>query len=78
MVGLTGSHDQIKHICKQFRVYYSRPTPDGSDDYLVDHSIIQYLMAPDGSFVAYYGQNSTSEQATESILQHMDTFSPSS
>ncbi|EGD73325.1 SCO1 protein [Salpingoeca rosetta] len=78
MVGLTGTHDQIKHICKQFRVYYSRPNPDGEEDYLVDHSIIQYLMAPDGTFVAYYGQNTTAEQATKSILDHMDTYTPPS
>lgn len=77
MVGLTGTHEQIKHICKQFRVYYSRPNPDGNEDYLVDHSIIQYLMAPDGTFVSYYGQNTTAEQATKSILEHMDTYTPS-
>eukprot|EP00056_Hartaetosiga_gracilis_P004745 m.77877 g.77877 ORF g.77877 m.77877 type:complete len:248 (-) comp11931_c0_seq6:1335-2078(-) len=77
MIGLTGSHEQIKHICKQFRVYYSRPEPDPSNpDYLVDHSIIQYLMAPDGAFVAYYGQNTTADKETESILNHMDTYTP--
>eukprot|EP00049_Salpingoeca_infusionum_P000626 m.41273 g.41273 ORF g.41273 m.41273 type:complete len:280 (+) comp10538_c0_seq2:541-1380(+) len=71
MQGLIGTHEQIKDMCKQYRVYYSRPEPDGSDDYLVDHSIIQYLLAPNGDFVAYYGQNSTSPQAAKSIMEHM-------
>jgi hypothetical protein len=36
-------------------VYYN-PTNDDDEHYLVDHSIISYLLAPDGSFVAFYGQ----------------------
>lgn len=74
MVGLTGTHEQIKDICRSFRVYYSRPEVDGSDDYLVDHSIIQYLMDPEGTFVAYYGQNTAAPDAAKSILEHMEEF----
>eukprot|EP00730_Choanoeca_flexa_P015933 TRINITY_DN7431_c0_g1_i1.p1 TRINITY_DN7431_c0_g1~~TRINITY_DN7431_c0_g1_i1.p1 ORF type:complete len:207 (+),score=24.36 TRINITY_DN7431_c0_g1_i1:75-695(+) len=74
LLGLTGTHDQIKHICRKFRVYYSRPEPDGSDDYLVDHSIIQYLMAPDGTFTAYFGQNMTEEQMIENIQAHIKAY----
>jgi protein SCO1 len=45
MVGLTGSWDDIKQVCKTFRVYFSTP-PDvkPGQDYLVDHSIFFYLM----------------------------------
>ena len=55
-------------------MYYSRPEPDGSDDYLVDHSIIQYLMDPDGTFVAYFGQNMTEEQMIESVQAHIKAY----
>ena len=45
LIGLTGNWDQIKAICKLYRVYFSTP-PDvkPGQDYLVDHSIYFYLM----------------------------------
>lgn len=45
IVGLTGTWEQIKQVCKAYRVYFS--TPEGvkpGQDYLVDHSIYFYLM----------------------------------
>lgn len=44
-VGLTGTYDEIKKTCKDYRVYFSTP-PDiaPGQDYLVDHSIYFYLM----------------------------------
>jgi protein SCO1/2 len=45
LVGLTGGWEQIKAVCKLYRVYFS--TPQGvqpGQDYLVDHSIYFYLM----------------------------------
>lgn len=49
LVGLTGTWEQIKDVCKKFRVYFS--TPEGVKpgmDYLVDHSIYFYLMGKAG------------------------------
>lgn len=45
IIGLTGTWDDIKGICKKYRVYFSTP-PDvkPGQDYLVDHSIYFYLM----------------------------------
>lgn len=49
IVGLTGTWEQIKDVCKKYRVYFS--TPEGAKpgmDYLVDHSIYFYLMGQCG------------------------------
>ena len=45
LIGLTGSWEAIKSVCKAYRVYFSTP-PDvkPGQDYLVDHSIYFYLM----------------------------------
>ena len=51
IVGLTGTWEQIKQVCKAYRVYFS--TPEGvkpGQDYLVDHSIYFYLMGWYNSF----------------------------
>ena len=45
LIGLTGTWEQIKAVCRLYRVYFS--TPQGVKpgmDYLVDHSIYFYLM----------------------------------
>lgn len=45
ILGLTGTWEQVRQVCKAYRVYFS--TPEGVKpgmDYLVDHSIYFYLM----------------------------------
>jgi protein SCO1/2 len=45
IIGLTGTYEQVKHVCKQYRVYFSTPRDvKPGEDYLVDHSIYFYLM----------------------------------
>lgn len=44
-LGLTGTWEQTKAICKAYRVYFSTPADvKAGQDYLVDHSIYFYLM----------------------------------
>lgn len=45
IVGLTGTWDEVKAMCKAYRVYFSTPPHvKPGQDYLVDHSIYFYLM----------------------------------
>jgi protein SCO1/2 len=72
IIGLTGSWEQIKDICKKYRVYFS--TPEGvkkGQDYLVDHSIYFYLMDPEGDFVEAIGRQHSPEDAAKIILAHV-------
>lgn len=78
IVGLTGTSEQIDQVAKNYRVYYSQSKPDSDNDYLVDHTIITYLVNPKGEFVDYYGKNKTEAQMTAGITQHMLTFKHSS
>lgn len=46
MLGLTGSYDKVAAAAKAYRVYFSK-TQDSQEDYLIDHSIITYLINPE-------------------------------
>lgn len=72
LIGLTGTWEQIKDVCKKYRVYFSTPVNvKKGEDYLVDHSIYFYLMDPEGDFVEAIGRQHSPEQAAKIILGHV-------
>eukprot|EP00775_Hariotina_reticulata_P007260 gene7260-7473_t len=70
LIGLTGSEEAVKACSKAYRVYFHK-TGDSDTDYLVDHSIIMYLIDPSGEFVTFYGKNFTAQQLADSIGKHI-------
>ncbi|KAI0440775.1 SCO1/SenC-domain-containing protein [Xylaria telfairii] len=71
-IGLTGTYDEIKSVCKAYRVYFSTPKDvKPGQDYLVDHSIYFYLMDPEGDFVEALGRQHSPQQAANVIVDHV-------
>ena len=73
LVGLTGTFEQVKAICKAYRVYFSALDTEDAD-YLVDHTIIIYLMNPEGLLSAYFGQISTAEDIVAKVQAQMAAY----
>lgn len=72
IIGLTGTYENTKSVCKEYRVYFSTPpNVQPGQDYLVDHSIYFYLMDPEGDFVEAIGRNFTPEQAAKVMTDHI-------
>ena len=72
LVGLTGSYQDTKSVCKAYRVYFSTPpTAKADDDYLVDHSIFFYFMDPNGQFVDAFGKDTSMENVISRVQKEI-------
>ena len=56
-----------------YNVYIAGPKDD-DEDYIVDHTIIVYLINPDMEFVDYYGQTKDKDQIVNSTMLHMARY----
>ena len=74
---LTGTTEQIAKICKVFRVYFSKANQheDDEDDYLVDHSIVLYLIDPNNNFVEFYTQRMLVNEIVDKIIIQLQNYS---
>lgn len=69
---LTGTTEQVGAAAKAYRVYFSKAHDvdvESEDDYLVDHSIVLYLVAPNGEFVEFYTQRTEVPDIIERMTQ---------
>ena len=66
-LALTSSPGSIKRMSRLFRVYYNESVSHGTKDYLIDHSIVHYLIDPSGQFVDFYGKNLNADEITKKV-----------
>ncbi|NXW59357.1 SCO2 protein, partial [Eurystomus gularis] len=70
------SPEAVRAAGSAYRVYASTGPKDSDGDYVVDHTILIYLLSPDGLFLDYYGRSKTDAQIAQSVRRHMDTYEP--
>lgn len=67
MVGLTGSPDDIRTAAKAYRVFYQKAQLDDSDDYLIDHSSLTFLIGPNGNYLQHFAHGTDGPKMAEKI-----------
>jgi cytochrome oxidase Cu insertion factor (SCO1/SenC/PrrC family) len=71
MMGLTGSKEQIAQVAKAYRVFYQKAAGPTPDDYLMDHTMLIYLMDGDGKYLTHFGPDATPDQMADEIRKHL-------
>ncbi|KAH9514189.1 Protein sco2 mitochondrial [Bulinus truncatus] len=74
IIGFTGTEDEIKQVAKKFRAYFGKGPKDVDNDYIVDHTIVIYLINPKGEFVNYYMRSRTAEEVIQSVSKHIAKY----
>ncbi|GFR70437.1 protein SCO1 homolog, mitochondrial [Elysia marginata] len=74
LIGFTGSEEEIREVCKKFRVYFGKGERDENNDYIVDHTIIIYLLNPRGEFVNYFGRSLSADNVYTAVAQHIARY----
>ena len=75
MVALTGTEDSIKEAAKKYRIYFSKAPQDktqsNSDDYLIDHSSIVFLMGRDGKYITHFNHQTNAKAMAKIISKQL-------
>ncbi|MGF1630464.1 MAG: SCO family protein [Kiloniellaceae bacterium] len=71
-MALTGTQEEVDTAAKAYRIYYQRVEEPGASDYLMDHSSVIYLMAPDGSYLTHFTHASTADDIAEGLSERVD------
>ncbi|KAJ9466988.1 Protein sco1 [Diplonema papillatum] len=69
ILGFSGTPEEVEKVTKKFRVFHAVPDVETftDTDYLVDHSIIMYLMDPTGKFCEFTTKEYSAAEASAKI-----------
>ena len=73
ILGMTGTTSQIKNAAKAFRVYFRKNGEEKdktSDNYLMDHSSIIFLMDRKGSYVTHFSHQTQPSKLAAALREH--------
>lgn len=72
LIGLTGTPEEIAAVTKAYRVYSAKVEDEASsEDYLMDHTSLVYLMGPDGAFRRVFSYGTSAEEMARGISEEL-------
>ena len=75
IIGLRGSEEQLDNVCNAYRCYRSKgQSYDDPNDYILDHTVTQYLIDPDGKTVGYFLSNRDLEARVPILLEYVKKY----
>jgi protein SCO1/2 len=74
--GLTGSDKQVADAAAAYQVYYAKGEQVDEHDYVMDHSSLIYLMAPDGKFITTFPEDVDAATIVKAVQGQMAPAKP--
>jgi protein SCO1/2 len=73
LLGLSGSEADVAAAAKAYKVHRRKvlTTPGQTDDYLVDHSSLTYLMGPEGGFLTLFPTNTPANRMAAALKTYV-------
>jgi len=71
IVGITGTPASVADAARPFGVVYKKTRVPGSTDYVVDHSALTYVIAPDGRLVERLPHAAPADQVVAAIRRYL-------
>jgi len=68
-LGLTGSMNQIKSVTKNYRIYFSMGPKTDDGDYILDHSIVIYLINPNGVYQNHFMDRAQPPESIYTVIR---------
>ena len=70
-----GTEQQIDDVCNLFRCYRSKGQAyDDPQDYILDHTVTQYIINPEGKTVGYFMSNRDLDERVPIFLDHVQKY----
>ena len=69
---LTGSEAAIARAAKAYKVGYSRMKPAADGSYMVNHTALIYLMAPDGRYLTHFPYRIAPAELAQALTEWVD------
>ncbi|MBL42486.1 MAG: SCO family protein [Rhodospirillaceae bacterium] len=74
-IGLTGSEKRIKQAADSMGVYFKKNViNDTTNEYLIDHSSIKFLMDKKGSYLAHFSRDLSAEELSKRISEKIKNY----
>ncbi len=73
IIGMSGSLEQVKSVASAYRIFYQKSYEKGakSDDYLMNHSSIAYLMDKDGRYLVHFSYGISAKDMAAKIKEFL-------
>jgi protein SCO1/2 len=71
-IGLLGNKEEIKDIEQKYKATHSiaESTKDGTDNYLIDHTSLVYLLDKNGKYVKHFYRDTTKDEIIDFIIKN--------
>lgn len=76
IIGATGTPEQLAELTARYGARYSIQKPDASGNYVVDHTALSYLVAPDGRLAGSLPHGATPEQFVAAVRALLPPSTP--